>query len=274
MSTAEQKQSEYRVGLFTSGGVILLIATILVLGGERTFFGSYYQLKLSLNSVEGLNTGSVVQLSGLKVGNVEAIEFIPEKNQLVLNLKIDKRFEKRITEGSLGGVRTQGALGDKFIYLTPGPVDGKPLDAGVFLETEVDKDLFSTISKRGNEIQKIFDVLNELDIFVSNLNSDGGSRVVMKNLQASSEELKSALGSLNSLLKELKPVGGSESELKKTLRHLASVAQKIDSGQGSLGGLVNDPSLHERLKDLLGASERKKGAKNLLRSTIEKGGGE
>ncbi|MBX9767399.1 MAG: MlaD family protein [Bdellovibrionales bacterium] len=274
MSVENHKQSEYRVGLFTAGGVILLISTILVLGGERTFFGSYYDLKLSLNSVEGVNTGSVVQLSGLKVGNVEEIEFIPEKNQLVLNLKIDKRFEKRITEGSLGGMRTQGALGDKFIYITPGPVDAKPLQPGVFLETEVDKDLFSTISKRGNEIQKIFDVLNELEIFVSNLNADGGSRVVMKNLQTSTEELKSALVTLNSLLKEVKPDGGGESELKKTLRHLSSVAQKIDSGQGTLGGLINDPSLHERLKDLVGASERKKGTKNLLRSTIEKGGGD
>jgi phospholipid/cholesterol/gamma-HCH transport system substrate-binding protein len=96
----------------------------------------------------------------------------------------------------------------------------------------------------------------------------------MKNLQISSEELKDALTTLNGLLRELKPDGGGESELKKTLRHLGNVAQKLDSGQGTLGGLINDPSLHERLKELVGAGQQKKGTKSLLRSTIEKGGGD
>jgi phospholipid/cholesterol/gamma-HCH transport system substrate-binding protein len=45
---------------------------------------------------------------------------------------------------------------------------------------------------------------------------------------------------------------------------------KIDSGQGTIGALINDPSLHDSLKAMVGGPDRKKNMKSLIRSTIDK----
>jgi phospholipid/cholesterol/gamma-HCH transport system substrate-binding protein len=45
--------------------------------------------------------------------------------------------------------------------------------------------------------------------------------------------------------------------------------KKIDRGQGTLGALVNDSSLHNRLSRLLGASPRNQFLKPIIRDSIQ-----
>jgi phospholipid/cholesterol/gamma-HCH transport system substrate-binding protein len=45
---------------------------------------------------------------------------------------------------------------------------------------------------------------------------------------------------------------------------------KLDRGEGTLGALINDPSVHNQLKAMLGGSPRKNHVKSLLRTSIEK----
>ena len=59
-------------------------------------------------------------------------------------------------------------------------------------------------------------------------------------------------------------------KLEKSVEKLDSVLTKIDKGQGTLGALINDPSLHQQLKALIGGSARKDHVKSLLRTSIEK----
>jgi phospholipid/cholesterol/gamma-HCH transport system substrate-binding protein len=47
-----------------------------------------------------------------------------------------------------------------------------------------------------------------------------------------------------------------------------SVVAKVDSGQGTLGALVNDPSLYDDVKTLLGRANRNRAVKFLIRRTL------
>ena len=40
-------------------------------------------------------------------------------------------------------------------------------------------------------------------------------------------------------------------DLASTLSHLASITAKIDSGQGAVGQLINDPSIYHGLQDVV-----------------------
>ena len=51
---------------------------------------------------------------------------------------------------------------------------------------------------------------------------------------------------------------------------LDKILSKIDRGEGTLGALVNDPTLHESLKSALGVNQRRKTMKTIIRSSIEK----
>jgi phospholipid/cholesterol/gamma-HCH transport system substrate-binding protein len=255
-----ERKQEFKVGLFAAGGILLFIFTVILLGGDRAFFTKHRHLTLVLDSVEGLNAGSSVQLSGLKVGNIQSLSFIPEKNELRAVLLIEAQYASRVTEGSTAGVRTQGALGDKFVYITPGPLDAPELKENAFVVAETSHDLFSTLAAHGGDLKKVFDILDELHRFSQGLNTNGGSPQLMRTVNASAEELHKATAQLNGMLGEMKT---------ETLPHLNNILAKVDRGQGTLGALINDSSIHDRLKDFLGGADHKKQIRNLIRGSIE-----
>lgn len=264
----EQNQSEYRVGIFVGLGLLLLLATILFLGGGKKVFSQTYNLKLKLSNVSGLAPGSGVQLSGLPIGNVSDIVLETGSTNLVVTLKIEKIHQSRITKGASGSLRTQGALGDKFIYITPGPVSAEMLGEDGWLETELDKDLLSAISQKGDEFQRIFEILKQTELLVTTLNLENRPATIMRNLVTSTEDLKTLTGQLNLLMTDIRGKDGDR--IKKTVAGLEGIMTKLNGGEGTLGALINDNSLHEKLKEILGVSKRSKDMKNLIRETIKK----
>lgn len=60
-------------------------------------------------------------------------------------------------------------------------------------------------------------------------------------------------------------------DIKKMASDLKEIAEKLEKGEGSLGALINDPSLYERLVMLLEGAERSRLMRFLLRQYMEKG---
>ena len=48
------------------------------------------------------------------------------------------------------------------------------------------------------------------------------------------------------------------------------VITRIDKGEGTLGALIVDPSIHDQLKSILGGSQRKSHVKDMLRHSTPK----
>ena len=59
-----------------------------------------------------------------------------------------------------------------------------------------------------------------------------------------------------------------KSETQEIVLRLQSILTKIDTGQGTLGKLVNNDELHDRLQGLLGGSKRKTYLRSLIRASI------
>lgn len=266
----ESRGREYKVGVFVTIGLFLLMATIVILGGTKNLFGKHYTLTLNLPSVEGLGPGSVVQVAGLKVGNVDSVTFSEKDSQLKVTMKIETEYQSRITEGSTGSLRTQGALGDKFVFIEPGPPTARPLKDGEVLSTASGGDLFSALAAKGPEFEKIFAIINEVHKLVSSFNAEGRSNRIAKNLADGTDDLKGAMDKLNHILKSLEEKNGNGNQIQKSLTHLSSILEKVDRGQGTLGALINDSSVFDRLKEFTGGNKRDKYLKNVIRDTIQK----
>ncbi len=264
------KKSQVIVGAFLFFGVGVILVTIFMLGADQAFFKSYSRLTARFENVQGLAKGSVVSLSGIIVGNVENIDFIQTEKAPSVVLKIESKYLPRLTKGSLAEIRTQGALGDKFIYIIPGPHDGEPLGEGGSLDVTRPTDIMTIFSERGKETEKIFDTINEIHLLVKSINQEGRLEKIMANLSEASENLNVTSVSAKKITTGL-AAGSPEARLNRSLAKFESIVNKIDNGTGSLGQLINDPSVHERLKTLLGAGQRKNAVKSLLRTSIEKG---
>lgn len=263
------KSTEVKVGLMIGAGLALFMVTTILLGGSKKFLSSMITLKVQMESVAGVGAGSVVQLSGIPVGNVTEIKFLPGSKNLEVVMQVESAYQDRLTEGSVAGVRTQGALGDKFIYITPGPSGSAVLPDGAVLPMEKGGDLFSTIAEAGDDFMKVFEVINQLNKLVANLNSDGKSAQLMPNLVDSTAELTKVLKNVNTMLEGLKGKDG-KSDLVLAMASLQSVLSKVDKGQGTLGALINDSEIHDRIKTALGGSPQKDFMKNQAREAIRR----
>lgn len=257
---AEHLRTDIKVGLFSLVGLVLFCLSIILLGGDKWFLTRTYQLKLHMNQVQGLGRGSVVTLTGVPIGNIDDIKFSEGSNDVEVTLSVELAMQKRITEGSRATIKTQGALGDKFIFIEPGPPANKPIPTGGSLELDRTPDLFDVIAQRGAEFGEIVEVIKEVRKLFENINHDGRSARMMENLAATSGELNKLSGETREALKFMR---------QETLQPMANILRKIDNGQGTLGALINDPSLHNRLSAFMGEAPRNRFLKPLLRDSIQ-----
>ncbi len=265
-----QKRVQMIVGGFLLFGLAAIMTTVFMLGADRALFKHYGRLHAYFDQVQGLDRGSVVSLSGVAVGNIESIEFVSDRKALDVTMKVEDRFLAQIPVDSQVEIRTQGALGDKFIFIIPAPASGKTVADGSVLEVATATDLFSIISERSKEAGKVFDVINELHKMTLTINGDRKLEKIMSNLSKASERLAETSERAHQFTGSMSADTGQR--LTKAIERFDSIMTKIDKGQGSLGALINDSSVHDRLKVMLGGNNRKSQVKDLMRNSIEKAG--
>jgi len=268
MTSKATAAHQMKVGIFIAIGFIFILVSLFMVGGDH-LIRRYAVLHAYFDHIQGLNEGSTVSLSGVRVGNIEKFIFLPDKNKLDVWIKVDTDFLPRVTEGSTVEIRTQGALGDKFIFITPGSVGGKALADGDVIPVAEASDIMGVLGERGGEAAKIFDVINEVRQITHSFNQDNRLNNILQNFVEVSENLKESSREAKSLVAQMKE-DKTSSKVTASVDRMEHILSKIDRGQGTLGALINDSSLHDSLKALLGGQDRKKSVKSLIRSAIDK----
>jgi phospholipid/cholesterol/gamma-HCH transport system substrate-binding protein len=244
--------------------------SIVLLGGDKYVFESRYELVLDLESVQGLARGSVVSLAGFPIGNVDYLEFRTNSGKVRAHLDLNREFQNRITENARASVKTQGALGDKYIFVEPGDYKaGTPLNEGDEITANNEGDFLDMIAEKSKDIGNVIEVVNETYALLKAINHEGRSAELMKNMVDASREMKTLFAESRLMVKEFRSQAGKDAKLTQALTHLSNVLEKVDRGEGTLGALVNDPTLHDKLITVLGAKPRNKFLKPLIRDTIK-----
>lgn len=133
------------VGLFMVAGLMAFGYLALQLG-EVSFLSDSkrYEIAAEFDNVSGVKKGAAVQISGVVVGDVSAVD-LTEDNLAVLTLRIDKRV--KVPADSIASVKSQGIIGDKYIQLSLGGDEEILAEGGLLTETESAIDIESLISK-------------------------------------------------------------------------------------------------------------------------------
>lgn len=240
-----------RSGAFLIIGTIVVLITILLLGGDKKLFSKQATLLVEFPQVQGLNMGAVVSLSGLPIGNVSKLSYNASSGMITVEMKIRQKSFEDLKTGTQADIRTQGALGDKYIYILPGTVGGEPLKDGQTIESVKSADIMAILSEKGGETAKVFDIINNVYALTKSLNENNRINRILDNLDEGSHSLK-------------KVAKKSEHSMEKFDR----VLTKIDRAEGTLGALISDPTVHDQIKNLLGGSSRKSHVKSLLRRSV------
>ena len=137
--------TETAVGIFVLIGILCTGYLAVKLGRMEWFGQNYYTVDAYFTSVTGLKPGAVVELAGVQVGQVAAIDLDTKSDMARVGLKIQKGIVVR--DDVIASVKTEGLIGDKFIKLTPGGA-GTPLEnGGTIMDTESALDIEELLSK-------------------------------------------------------------------------------------------------------------------------------
>jgi phospholipid/cholesterol/gamma-HCH transport system substrate-binding protein len=113
------------------GGVVLLVAALFLIfaysnASLRTVQGNEYVARF--NRVDGINPGSDVRMSGIKVGTITNIAIDPKTYVAVVHLSVDRAIE--LPTDSSAEIASEGLLGGKYLSLQPGADDKKIAPGG------------------------------------------------------------------------------------------------------------------------------------------------
>lgn len=264
-----QYRAELQVGLFVLIAIIALIVGVFWISGTR-IGGNRLRFYAATPEAAQVTKGSRVYLRGVDIGSVIDIRLATDHAVLTLEVADQGGGLPRDTRAA---IRPSGFLGSQLIELIPGEakvplVNGDTIDGGPL------PDLQSVAGALGDRAGR---VLAQTEKLLADETVEGVRRstdalsATMAELQTLVQSEREALATLiESLSATAAQLAGATAgpELERTManidsitsrlrvasagmdstsRSLSSILAKVDAGEGSLGMLVNDPHLYEKL---------------------------
>ena len=132
---------ELAVGVFVLLGMACL-AYLAINLGKMEIYGEGYNIYANFDNASGLKTGASVEVAGVEVGRVSAIQITPQY-QARVSMKLHTGV--KIHDDAIASIRTKGIIGDKFVKLSPGNSEKIIPPGGTIIDTESGIDLEEVI---------------------------------------------------------------------------------------------------------------------------------
>jgi len=176
-----------RLGLFICSAIMILSASLFMLGNQQFLFSSTYSLQASFDSVSGLAEGAEVRIGGVRKGIVASIR-MPQRpgGKIVVAMKLDKSTRQFIKKDSIASIETAGLLGNKFMEISFGSKDAPFVSNSDSIQSSPPIDL-SDMIKKTNEI---------LDTTNAALKNVNGATADLNNITAKVDRGEGTVGAL------------------------------------------------------------------------------
>ena len=104
-------------GIFVIIGLLCVAYLTVKLGKMELTGGNDYTVYARFSSIGGLRVGAGVEIAGVSVGKVSAIELEQndEGSLAVVTIKVKNGVE--LTDTCIASIKTAGLIGDKYVYI-------------------------------------------------------------------------------------------------------------------------------------------------------------
>lgn len=131
----KQRTIEIIVGIFVlAAAVALLVLAMEISGLTNTDKSTSYRIRAEFDNVGSLKIGAPVSISGVKIGDVDAITLDPQTYRAVVLMEIYSKKSILPTDTS-ASIFTAGILGSEYISLTPGFASTDLMEGGQIQNT-------------------------------------------------------------------------------------------------------------------------------------------
>jgi phospholipid/cholesterol/gamma-HCH transport system substrate-binding protein len=153
----ESTKRNAKVGLFMLIGLLIFAALIFVISNMRKVFISKISAEAVFENVNGLNPGNNVRFSGVKVGAVKSLSFVPGQGVKVF-FQIEEKSRKYIFKDAVLSIGSDGLIGNPILIISGGNVETGVIEDGhVFQIKKEDsqQDMLATLQQNNKNILAI-----------------------------------------------------------------------------------------------------------------------
>lgn len=234
------------VGLMFTIAIGLFAAFVLYSEDWRPGRGERHTLDTTFENVTGLEVEDSVSLAGVVIGDVSDI--LVDGTRVRVRMRV--RSDAAVRTDSVARLESESLLGGRRIDLTLGSADRPLAPAGTTLASEKTADLDQLVDSVNAMTQDVQGLVQKFDA-----NQDD----LFTNLETTIDEARQTFSTVNRILGEneegLSSAMASLTEvgprLEQTLARLDDITAQIQGGEGTLGKLVYDSTLHDDLLELI-----------------------
>jgi phospholipid/cholesterol/gamma-HCH transport system substrate-binding protein len=261
-------RTELQVGVLMILAFLGLVAGILWISGAR-FGGDDITIFVLAQDAGAVTEGATVTLRGVPVGSVEEIRLVEDG----VVLRLEASPGGRLPADTRAAIEAAGFLGQVGVSLRPGSTADN-LASGDTIPAVATTGLTQLAEQLGSQADQVLARTQRLmsDSVIGSIETGAGAFAgtmseleemldrqsatlerLIENLSAMSASLEGAtdgpelertVQNIDSLTARL---AAASAQFEATSESLDSILRKIDEGEGSMGRLVNDPVLHDKM---------------------------
>jgi phospholipid/cholesterol/gamma-HCH transport system substrate-binding protein len=259
---ADRNKRLFRVGMFSLAGFIILVLAVFTIGEKQNLFNPTFSVFADFKTVQGLKSGAMVAINGIKVGTVTNVELKLDTTSYVrVTMQIDDDSRMFVRTSTIASVAQQGLIGDKIIELLVGSSSAPMVADGSELKGAPPTDYFAIVEDARTAVKNTQNITASLDTLFLRFRRGEGT---LGKFLTDDEVYMSLARVTNSTERLLNQTGVQLNAVTTTLNRAATnvdaitvegqkLVADIGNGKGTVGALLYDRSLYDSLESLAGS---------------------
>jgi phospholipid/cholesterol/gamma-HCH transport system substrate-binding protein len=197
------------VGLFILVGIVFLIAGVLMIGNIHQTFSTKMQVTTIFEDVNGLQKGSNIWFSGVKIGTVRRVEFFG-KSKVKVIMNINEDAQQYIRKDAKVKVSTDGFIGNKILVIYGGSSNVAAVSEDDTLGVEKTfstEDMMNTLQENNMNVLAITKDFKSISKDLADGKGSIGKLlkddIIYSDISSAAASLKNATGKANQLMGSL-----------------------------------------------------------------------
>ncbi len=252
----EYRRTEIRAGIFLVVSFIILVVMVFAVSDIESLFKRTKDIKVLFSYSDGIEKNAPVRFSGIKIGKVKTVRVAPEYGDKI-ELTLSVYRDTVIKEDTKAAIKTLGLVGGKYVELSSGTPEARPLAPGEMIKGEEAVKL-EDLTRMG------VDVAMKLKNIANNLNNVLGDATVAK-------ALKATVHNLQEVTANIKTMTSSKDEVAQGLKGLPELVKKLDESADNLKAITEkaDKVVGDNKKNIDATLENVKEMTKNLKETTE-----
>lgn len=250
---------ELKVGLFVTIGLVLLAIMMVQFSKGRSWFRSVYGITLRTTDVGGLRPRAKVQLAGVPVGYVKAIDLAPNGTNVLIDLEVYENYP--IHSDARFTIEQSGFLGDQYIAVNPTLNQAPWLNDGAMVECEPPFNLQAVARDTGGLLMQVKETLGKLDHAIEQIRVYALNEQVLTNLSGTVDNLRQASDEARATLATTRGlIQTNQLPIATAVSNLVFFTDQINRFAASANSLLdtNSPNITASVENISESTERLK----------------